>query len=320
MAKSSSPRVTVAVATFNGRPLLEVVLPSLAAQRFRDFTTVVVDDGSSDDTVSWLAESWPGIDVVALSENVGVTAALNVCLRQGAGEFVVLLNNDIELDPDFLGELVRAMDEHPAAGSAGAKLLDFHDRAVLDGAGDIYAWSGCGTRRGKGERDSGQYEEPREIFGACGGAAIYRRSALEAVGLFDEQLFAMCEDVDWAFRAQLLGYSCRYVPTAVAHHMGSATIGQGLSDFTLYQTWRNGIWVALSNYPLSALLRHGHDLVSEQAHTFVWAQRSGRLGVLLRAWRDSLAGLPTVIRKRRRIQRTRTVGLQALERVIGVDA
>jgi len=320
MTSSAGPRLTVAIATYNGRALLEVVLPSLAAQRYRDFQTVVVDDGSTDDTVEWLRQNWPAIEVIALPENGGVTAALNVCLWSGEGELVALLNNDIELHPDYLGELVSVLDAHPEAGAAAAKLLDFHDRAVLDGAGDAYSWSGEGTRRGNGERDAGQYEDPRPIFGACGGAALYRRSALDDVGVFDAQLYAMCEDVDWAFRAQLLGYGCRYVPTAIAYHVGSATIGQGLSDFTLYHTWRNGIWVVLKNYPLSALVRHGHRFLLSQAHNLVWALQTGRVRVFLRAWRDALRGMPALLRKRRQVQRSRTVGLKELERVIGVDA
>jgi GT2 family glycosyltransferase len=311
--------VTAAVLNYNGRALLEVLLPSLAAQRYGDFAAVVVDNGSSDDTVSWLGENWPQVEIVQLPENVGVTAALNVCLRAGGGEFIVLLNNDIELDPGFLGELVSAMDAHPEAAAAAGKLLDFHDRTVLDGAGDVYTWSGEGTRRGKGERDSGQCDQSSAVFGACGGAAIYRRSAFRAVGPFDEQLFALCEDVDWSFRAQLLGYGCRYVPTAVAYHMGSATIGQGLSDFMLYHSWRNGIWVVLKNYPLSALVRYGHRFLLSQAHNLVWAMQTRRVGIFIRAWRDALRGMPAVLRKRRDVQRSRTVGLDELERVIGVD-
>jgi GT2 family glycosyltransferase len=317
VSPSTSARVTAAVLTFNGRALLEVVLPSLAAQRFRDFETVVVDNGSSDDTVPWLREHWPLVQVVSLPQNIGVTAALNVCLASGSGELVALLNNDIELDPGCLGELVGAMDAHPEAGVAAAKLIDFYDRGVIDGAGDVYNWTGESSRRGHGVRDLGEYEDPRPVFGACGGAALYRRSALDAVGVLDEQLFAFYEDVDWSFRSQLLGYSCRYVPTAVAYHMGSATIGRGHSDFVLYHNWRNQIWVACKNYPRSALLRHGHTFLNSQAHTFAWAIQSGRARLFIRAWRDALRGMPTILRKRCQVQRTRTVGLRELERVIG---
>ena len=315
-----TPSVTAVVLTYNGRRLLEVMLPSLAAQRAPAREIVVVDNGSSDDTLTWLAEHWPQVRAVALPRNVGVTAALNVCLRAGDSEVIALFNNDMELDPDCLGELARALAEHPGAGVAAAKLIDFHDRRVLDGAGDLYEWSGEANRRGQGVLDEGQFELPRPVFAACGGAAAYRRSAIDLVGEFDEQLFAIYEDVDWSFRAQLRGLGCRYVPSAVAYHMGSATLGAGLNDFTLYQNWRNGIWVVAKNYPLSALLRHGHRFIGAQAHHLVWAIQERRVGVFARAWRDALRGMPAILRKRRAVQRSRTVGLRELERVIGVDA
>lgn len=310
------PSLTVAVLSYDGRHLLEGLLPSLAAQRFRDFRTVVVDNGSSDGTAAWLAEHWPDVDVVSLPENVGVTRALNVCAAAADTELVALLNNDLELDRDALGELVRAMRDHPGAGSAGAKLLDFHDRTVLDGAGDVLAWTGMANRRGHGEPDRGQYDTPQDVFGACGGAAVYRRAALEDVGPFDEAFFAFSEDVDWALRAQLAGWRCRYVPSAVVYHMGSATIGRGLSDFTRYHLWRNGIWLVVKNYPATALVRQAHRIALGQALTFAVACRDRKLGVWWRAVRDALRALPAVLRRRRAVQRRRRIPLAALERVV----
>jgi GT2 family glycosyltransferase len=312
--------VTAAVLNYNGRNLLEVILPSLARQTLQTLEVVVVDNGSTDDSVKWLRSNWPSVEVISLLKNVGVTAALNVCLQAGSSEYVALLNNDMELDPDCLGELARALTEHPDAGVAAAKLIDFYSREIIDGAGDVYEWSGEANRRGQSLRDTGQYDEPQAVFGACGGAALYRRSALQTVGGFDEQLFAIYEDVDWSFRAQLLGYSCRYVPSAVAYHMGSATLGRGLSDFALYQNWRNGIWVLVKNYPFAALLRYSHRFLFSQAHNLVWSIQTGRVRIFLRVWRDALRGMPAVLRKRYRVQRSRTVGLRELERVIGGDA
>jgi GT2 family glycosyltransferase len=316
----TEPRLTVAIATYNGRELLATVLDSLAKQTFRDFRVVVVDDASTDGTSAWLADRWPEIEMLVHPANRGVTATLNACLRSGQGELVALLNNDVELDPNCLAELVRELDAYPGAAAAAAKLIDFNHRDVIDGAGDVYAWSGTANRRGHGERDVGQYDRAQPIFGACAGAALYRRSALDAVGLLDEDFFAFYEDVDWSFRAQLQGYSCRYVPTAIAYHVGGATVGQGVSDFMLYQNWRNAVFVVLKNYPLSALLRHGCQFLVSQAHNLVWAIQTDRLGIFLRVWRDTLGRMPTVLRKRRLVQRSRTVGLKDLERVIGTSA
>jgi GT2 family glycosyltransferase len=308
--------LTVAVLSYDGRHLLEVILPSLAAQTFRDFRVVVVDNGSSDGSPAWLAEHWPQADVVALPENVGVTPALNVCVRATETEFVGLFNNDLELHPDALGELVRALRDHPEAGSAGAKLIDFHDRTVLDGAGDTFAWAGTGDRRGHGQRDRGQYDEPGEIFGACGGAAVYRRSAFDVVGPFDEQFFAFFEDVDWSFRAQLAGFGCRHVPSAVVYHMGSATIGKGMSDFTQYHLWRNAIWLVAKNYPVAALLRHLPRIAYVQAAQLAGALHERRLGLWARAMRDAMRGLPAALRRRRAVQSTRRRSVRELEAIV----
>jgi GT2 family glycosyltransferase len=316
---SEAPQLTVAVLSYDGRHLLEVILPSLARQRFRDFEVVVVDNGSRDDTAPWLRERWPQVELVSLPQNIGVTAALNVCARAGRGELVGLLNNDLELDPDCLGELVAALHAHPQAGWAGAKLLDFERRGLIDGAGDVFTWAATGGRRGHGERDVGQYDEPRAIFGACGGAAMYRRSALELVGDFDEDFFAFYEDVDWNLRAQLAGLSCRYVPSAVVYHMGSATIGRGLSDFTRYHLWRNTLWIIAKDLPGSALLRHAPQLALGQAVNLAVAIRDRKLGIWLRVWRDALRGLPRALRERRDVQSRRRIDAAALERVVGPD-
>lgn len=313
------PLVTVAVLSYHGRHLLEVVLPSLADQRFQDFELFVVDNGSGDDSVEWLAEHWPEVQVVGLPENVGVTAALNICARAGVGELVGLFNNDLELHPDCLGELVSALATYPEAGSAGAKLLDFRERDVIDGAGDVFTWGATGGRRGHGERDRGQYDQPRAMFGACGGAALYRREALRDVGPFDEDFFAFSEDVDWSLRAQLAGYGCRYVPTAVAYHMGSATLGRGLTDFTRYHLSRNALWIVVKDLPAAALLRHAHQLAHGQWISMTTARRDGKLSVLMRAWRDALRGLRGALRKRRGVQARRRIELVRLEALVGPD-
>jgi GT2 family glycosyltransferase len=233
--------------------------------------------------------------------NRGVTETLNTCLRLARTPLVGLFNNDVELDPGCLQELVDALDRHPEAGWAGGKLLDFRERDVIDGAGDLFTWAATGGRRGHGERDRGQYDEPRAIFGACGGAAVYRREVLDEVGLFDEEFHALYEDVDWDLRAQLAGYSCRYVPSAVVYHMGSATIGRGLNDFNRYHMCRNSVWIVVKDLPLAAIVRHLPQLVLGQVANLAVAVRDGKVVVWLRAMRDATLALPRVLRKRREV-------------------
>jgi GT2 family glycosyltransferase len=318
-SNAARPLVTVAVLSYDGRHLLEVIMPSLARQRFRDFEVVVVDNGSRDDTVPWLRDHWPEAEIVSLPQNIGVTAALNICARAGRGDLLALFNNDLELEPDCVGELVAALQDHPEAGWAGAKLMDFRRREVIDGAGDVFTWAATAGRRGHGQRDCGQYESARPIFGACGGAALYRRSVLEQIGPFDESFFAFYEDVDWNLRAQLAGFQCRYVPTAVAYHMGSATIGPGLTDFTRYHLWRNALWIIAKDLPATAILRHTPQLLMGQLVNLAVAVRDRKIAIWWRAWRDALDGLPRVLRERSTVQSQRRIDRRSLEAIIGPD-
>jgi hypothetical protein len=311
------PHVTIAILSYDGRELLEMALPHVFAQTHPSFEALVVDNGSSDGTAAWLHDTWPTVRVVALPENVGVTAALNVCIAESRGELVLLLNNDVELAPDALTLLVQALAEHPDAGSAAPKLLDFARREILDGAGDVLTRSGFPGRRGHGERDRGQYDRAEEVFGACGGAALYRRSAFDRVGDFDADFFAFYEDTDWALRARLAGFGCRYVPSAVAYHMGSATLGSDPSDFTRFHQWRNGPWLLFKGLPASLLVRQAPRLLVGQLVHLLAAVRARRLRLWLRAWGQVLRGLPALAAKRRAAQALRTVSARQLEAVLG---
>jgi GT2 family glycosyltransferase len=305
--------LTVVMPNYNGRPLLEVMLASLARQTVTPAALVVVDDRSEDDSVEYLRAQWPQVRVVGLPSRGGVTVALNACLTAADSELVALFNNDMELAPTCLEELVAELERHPRIGSVTPKMLDFGEREVLDGAGDLLNWRGGGHRRGHGQRDVGQYDAPEEVFGPCGGAALYRRSALEAVGHFDEAYHAYYEDIDWAFRAQLAGFRCRYVPRAVLYHRGSATLGRGMSDFNAYHLWRNPIWLIVKCFPAGALLRHAPELMRGQAGNLYVALRERKLGVWSRAMRDALRGLPAALRKRRAVQRSRVISLGELD-------
>jgi GT2 family glycosyltransferase len=300
----SDVELTVAIPNYNGRALLAEMLPSLARQTFRSFATVVVDDCSTDDSVAWLAAEWPDVRVVPLPRRSGVSAAMNACLASADTELVALFNNDMELEPECLAELVEALRSHPEAGSATPKMRDYADRAVLDGAGDLLSWRGGGRRRGHGRRDEGQYDVAEEIFAACGGAAVYRRRALDVVGGFDEAYFAYYEDLDWAFRAQLAGFRCRYVPSAVLYHHGSATLGRGMTATNAYLLWRNPVWLIAKCYPGWALVRHLPAIARGQLGNLYTAVRERQLRVWLRAIRDALRGLPAALRRRRSVRRT----------------
>ncbi len=313
---SDAPRATLAILNYNGRELLDVVVPSVLALRGVDQARVVViDDGSSDDSCRHIRERWPEVEVVEIGHNVGVAAALNRAVSESDTELVALLNNDIELDPDWLVQLTAALDAHPRAGSACGKLLRFHDRSTIDAAGDLMLWSGAVVNRGHGMPDRGQYDSPQAVFASCAGAALYRRSAFEEVGPFDESFFAYLEDIDWGIRAQLVGLTAWYEPRAVGYHMGGATTSRRKGYFGRLQR-RNTLLMIAKDFPAEGLLRHGWKIALNQLLWLAASARDGMLGEQLRAWGEAILGLPGALRSRRRIQRGRRVSPGELEATI----
>jgi GT2 family glycosyltransferase len=310
--------VSVVIPTWNGRALLDVVLDSLRRQSLAPDEVIVVDNGSTDGTTRHVREHWPGVTLVALGDNIGFAAATNRGIERAGGDAVVLVNNDIELHPDFLRELVAGLEADPDAVSAAAKMLRFDDRGVIDATGDTLRWSGVALQRGQGERDAGQYDAPGRVFSACAGAAAYRRSAFDEIGRFDEAFFAYLEDVDWGFRAQLAGRACVYVPTAIAYHVGSAsTRREGKPDPFFYGLpRRNAVWMVLKNYPAGALLRSAPLLALNHAELAYVAVRDGMGRAYFSALWAAARGLPRVLVQRREIQRARRVGRRELEPLI----
>lgn len=311
-----APVACLAILNYDGRALLHEALRSITRQRFEGYEVVVLDNGSSDDSVAWLREHWPAVRVVALARNVGVTAALNGLVEAaGEAEFVALLNNDVELDPDWLGHLVETLREHPNAAAAAGKLLRFADRTIIDRAGDELHWSSACFGRGSGEIDSGQFDRPQEVFSVGGAAALFRMAALRDVGPFDERYFAYVEDVDWGFRARLAGWGARYDPRAVGLHHGGATLG-AINPFSLYHLRRNQVWLVAKNYPLGSLVRHGAAVALFNLVALGGGLRSPHAGVVARAYRDALRGLPAALAARRTVQRGRRIAPRALEGVV----
>jgi GT2 family glycosyltransferase len=307
LAAAPARSLSAVVLSYNGRALLAVVLPSLERQTQPAQELIVVDNGSTDGTREWLAENWPRVKVVHLPRNIGVAAALNRGVAAATGEYVALLNNDLELTPEWLAEMAAGLDRHPEAASVACKLLGYHDRARLDGAGDILTRRLVAFRRGSGELDAGQYDREEEILTPSAGAALYRASAFVRVGPFDESFWAYFEDVDWGLRAQLAGLRSWYVPSAVAYHMGGATTGGDTNPFYLVLHHRNRIGLMAKDLPLSVLLHNAPAILREQAGTFVHGARNGTLRLYLRAWLGAITRLPGWLRDRRRIQRQRRV-------------
>jgi GT2 family glycosyltransferase len=307
--------VTLVVLNYNGRHFLELVLPSIAAQTVQGFQVTVVDDASTDDSIEYLAREWPKVSVLGSERNLGVTASMARGIASATTPLVALLNNDLELDPGWLEQMLAGIDEHPEAAAVDCKMLSFSDRSVIDGVGDFLRRNGYPGRRGQGEVDRGQYDEPSEVFSASGGAALYRRAAFETVGPYDADFIAYYEDIDWGFRARLRGFSVWTVPSAVVFHVGSATTTKepgGFADLIV----RNQILVVLRNFPGHLLLRYLPRMAFFQAKWLLFDVLHSRGGAHVRGMAGALRMVPPTLRARRVIQRTRLVTPAELRRVL----
>jgi GT2 family glycosyltransferase len=268
--------------------------------------------------VDFTERHFPEVRVIPLGDNQGFSAAVNAGIRASEAEYVALLNNDTEVDPGWIEALVRAAESHPDTGLFASKLVDFHERSLLDGAGDALRRSGLPYRIGHQELDRGQFEREAFVFSACAAAALYRRALFEEIGLFDEDFFAYCEDGDVSFRAQLAGYRCLYVPGAIVYHMGSASTGGKRSPTATRLGTQNGVNLLIKNLPTALIMKSLPSLLAGQLSrvaitSFSSAGLRAHLGGLAGAWRL----LPRMLKKRKEIQNRRRVSDNYVRRLLG---
>jgi GT2 family glycosyltransferase len=298
--------IDIIIPNYNGASLLPVCLNALKQQTRQDLQITIVDDASTDESVALIRRDYPEVQILQLAQNSGLAKAINLAIAQTHAEYVVLLNNDTEADPQWLAELVGALEQHPEYAFAASKLRLYDQRDVLHSAGDGYRINGVPFNRGVWEVDQGQYDSSLEVFGPCAGAAAYRRSALQALAIdgrvFDEDLFMYCEDVDLNIRAQLAGYRTIFVPSAIVYHKLSATGGGSLAS---YYCGRNFILVWSKNMPAKAIARYFFAFFKQQLRITLDALRHIRGAAARARLRGQIAGLrdlPRFLAKRRLIR------------------
>ncbi len=298
-----SKMMTVIIPNWNGLRLLPTCLNALRQQTYRDFETIVVDNGSTDGSREFIAREYAEARVVALDSNRGFAPAVNAGIRAARGDVIVLLNNDTEADPHWLEEIARALNENPRAGMVACKLRLFDQRDHLHSAGDFYRVDGIPGNRGVWEEDRGQYDDARGVFGACGGAAAYRKAMLDEIGGFDEALGSYCEDVDLNWRARLAGYAVAYAPRAMVYHMVSATGGGAIASFFV---GRNFIWLLAKNYPATLWRKHWQKILGAQLRITQDALvnfRGAAARARLRGQIAGVLGLPRWLKRRGQVIR-----------------
>lgn len=244
-------RAAVVVLNWNGRDYLRTCLRSLFAQTYEDLRVLVVDNASPDGSASIVSDEFPEAELLVMPENLhfarGMNAGFAKALADPQARYVVALNNDVRVDPEWLASLVAAATD-PHVGMVASKMLFMDRPRVLNSTGLRPARDGSGMDRGWQEPDDGRYDARPDVFGASGGAGLYRREVLETVGLYDADFVAYGEDLDLAFRARLRGWSAAYAPRAVVYHKYSASVGVR-SEWKTFMGERNRIWTLVQNYP-----------------------------------------------------------------------
>lgn len=300
-------RIGVIILNWNGLALTRACLHSLRTQSHRSFEIHLVDNGSANDEADTLRREFGDeIRMHAMADNLGFAGgcnvALEVLLQEGRCEFTALLNNDTEVDPDWLAELLAAAQE-PCVGAVASCMRLFAQPELLDGAGVWLLSNGDSSPRGR-LQPVDRWQQAEDVSSACGGAVLLRCEMLREIGLFRTDFFANFEDMDLCLRATVAGYRIRYAPRAsVRHHLNASIVRVRNHAFDV-RSVRNATWATFVNLPWQVLLLNLPGFVVSNLAIIVLMPLAGRPGVslaFLHGRLRALRELPAMLQERRRI-------------------
>lgn len=289
--------VSIIIVNYNGLDFLKRCLSSLLVQTYEDIEIIFVDNGSRDNSVAYVRKEFPSVRIIANKENFGFAKGNNIGIKEAKGDLIATLNNDTEVVPVWIEELVRVINSGKDVGMCASKMLFMKDPKMINSTGVRISRSGACWDRGMSEKDMGQYESIEDIFGPCAGAAMYKRDMLQEVGLFDEDFCAYMEDVDLAFRGKLAGWKCLYVPKAIVYHVHGGTAGY-VTDYTVYHGNRNIIWNCVKNFPTGLLVTSIPWIVGRNIAVIPYYFLKGRGNIILKSKIDAIRGIPKMMAKR----------------------
>ncbi|MEM8488862.1 MAG: glycosyltransferase family 2 protein [Bacteroidota bacterium] len=253
--QATAPLVSIVIVTWNGLSLLKQCLPSVVASGFHSFEIVLADNASTDDSAAWVQATYPDVKIVQHPENWAFCKGNNEAIPHTSGKYIVLLNNDVEVTPGWLDPLVEVMENDKQVAAVQPKLLQYTARNTFEyagGAGGHMDKYGYPFTRGRlffsMEGDTGQYDNACDIFWATGAAVMFRKSALDEVGLLDETFFMHMEEIDLCWRLKRAGYRIKVAPASMVYHIGGASLPQGNSKKT-YLNFRNNLIMLYKNLP-----------------------------------------------------------------------
>ena len=251
------PSVAIVILNWNGKKFLEQFLPSVLSSTYHDKRIVVADNGSTDESISFLQETYPQVTILPSSCNEGFAKGYNRALKQVESDYYVLLNSDVEVTPGWIEPIIELMEANRSVGACQPKLLSFQNKKRFEYAGASGGWLdhlGYPFMRGRVfdycEEDRGQYEEAAPCFWASGAALFVRSQVYHELGGLDEYFFAHQEEIDLCWRMQLAGYMVYVQPASVVYHLGGGTLPKGNSR-KVFLNFRNNSIMLAKNLPLT---------------------------------------------------------------------
>ncbi|WP_405273967.1 glycosyltransferase family 2 protein [Methanobrevibacter sp.] len=244
-------KVSVVTPNYNGEKFLKAFFESLNNDSEFIGEVIIIDNGSSDNSKDYINSNtfdFP-VKLIENSQNLGFAPAVNQGISHAKHEYIFSLNNDTEVKEGSIKHMVDLISSSEDIFSVQAKMLQFNNKDLIDDAGDEYnllAW----TKKTGENHNSNEFNQVKEIFSSCAGAALYKKTLLEELGMFDDNFFAYMEDVDLAIRAKINGYHNLLCPQAVVYHIGSATSGSRYNEFKVKLAARNNVWVVYKNIPI----------------------------------------------------------------------
>lgn len=253
-------RIAIVILNWNGRHYLDTFLPSVCRHSAGPGNRVfVVDNGSTDDSVSLVKTAFPEVSLIVFPENYGFAPGYRKALEQIEAEYFVLLNSDVEVTPGWLEPLVAAMDANPGLGACMPRMRSYHNPIEFEYAGaaggfiDVLGYPFCrGRLLDKVETDTGQYEDRRRIFWATGACMFVRSSAYFRAGGLDDDFFAHMEEIDLCWRMHRVGFTLEVIPAAIVYHVGGGTLPNN-NPHKLFLNYRNNLYLLFKNLPAGHL-------------------------------------------------------------------
>jgi GT2 family glycosyltransferase len=313
-----TPLVSILIVNWNAQKYLPQCLTQLYGQHYRNFETILVDNASTDGSPDWVAEYFPQVRLIRSDKNLGFAAGNNLAASHAQGEWLALLNPDAFVTPNWLTALIEATQQFPEFDFFSSQLLQALSPDKLDGMGDILHVSGlawrCNYNLNPDELPA-RWQKPREVFGACAAAVLYRASDFRELSGFYVPFFSYHEDVDLSFRLRLRGKRCLHVPESVVLHIGSGTT-QRNSPFQIYHGHRNLVWSYVQNMPTPLLWKHlPIHILSQLVLMALYTVRGPRKAIWQAKW-DAIRGLKTAWQERKAVQATATVSAAEIERMM----